>query len=185
MLEIRFHGRGGQGVVTASQLLAEAAGYENLYASSFPIYGAERRGAEIEAYCRISDTPIRVTSPVEEPNYLVVIDSSLLKLSKTIFRGLKDNSVILVNSSSKPDLNWKTFHVNATKIAKDLGLIKSGWPMVNVIILGALIKVLGIPSFSSLEKAIEEEFEGKVAELNIKGAKMAYEQVSGVEYVTA
>ncbi|QGA53153.1 pyruvate synthase [Sulfolobus sp. E5-1-F] len=184
MLEIRFHGRGGQGVVTASQLLAEAAGYENLYTSSFPIYGAERRGAEIEAYCRISDSPIRVTSPVEEPDYLVVIDNSLLRISKNLFRGLKATSSIVLNSPFKPDLNWKTFHVNATKIATDLGLVKSGWPMVNVIILGALIKVMGIPKLSSLEQAIEEEFEGKIAELNIKGARLAYEQV-GVEYVTA
>jgi len=178
LLEIRLHGRGGQGVVTAAHLLAEAAGYENLYASSFPIYGAERRGAEIEAYCRISDTPIRVTSPVEEPDYLVVFDSSLLKLSKNIFRGLKDSSIVLVNSPTNPSLNWKTFHVNATKIALDVGLVKSGWPMVNVIMLGALVKITKIPSIESLERVIEDEFEGKVAELNVKAVRIAYEQVS-------
>ncbi|AOL16390.1 pyruvate synthase [Sulfolobus sp. A20] len=177
MLEIRFHGRGGQGVVTASNLLAEAAGYDNLYSSSFPIYGAERRGAEIEAYCRISDSPIRVTSPVEEPDYLVVIDNSLLKLSKTIFRGLKKDSKLLVNSPKDVNLSWKTYTVNATRIAIDLGLVKSGWPMVNVIMLGPLVKILGMPKLESLEKAIREEFDGKVAELNIKAVRIAYEQL--------
>ncbi|MEM3972544.1 MAG: 2-oxoacid:acceptor oxidoreductase family protein [Saccharolobus sp.] len=184
MLQIRFHGRGGQGVVTAANLLAEAAGYEGLYASSFPIFGAERRGAEIEAYCRISDEPIRITSPVEEPDYLVIIDNSLLKLSKNIFRGLKKDSVIIVNSPSSPNLNWKTISVNATKIAIDLGLVKSGWPMVNIIMLGALVKITRIPSLSSLEKAIEEEFEGKLVDLNIKAVRIAYEKVGEI-YVTA
>ncbi|MBW9141631.1 MAG: 2-oxoacid:acceptor oxidoreductase family protein [Candidatus Aramenus sp.] len=177
MLEIRFHGRGGQGVVTASNLLAEACGLDNLYSSAFPIYGAERRGAEIEAYCRISDSPIRVTSPVEEPDYVVVIDPSLLRISRAVFRGMKTTSKVVANYSGELQLKWRTFTINANKIATELGLVKSGWPMVNVVMLGALVRVMGIPSLEALKRAIEEEFEGRVAELNAKAVEVAYKEV--------
>ncbi|AHC52275.1 pyruvate synthase [Sulfolobus acidocaldarius SUSAZ] len=182
MLEIRFHGRGGQGVVTASHLLAEAAGYDNLYSSSFPIYGAERRGAEIEAYCRISDSQIRVTSPIQEPDYVVVLDGSLLHLSNNVYRGLKPSSVILANYASEIERDKKIITVNATKVASELGLIRSGWPMVNVIMLGSLIKLTRIPSIESLEKAIRDEFDDKLAEINIIGVRKMYELVEERRY---
>lgn len=185
LLEIRFHGRGGQGVVTAANLLAIAADLEGFWSSSFPIYGAERRGAEIEAYCRIDSQPIRVTSPIENPDYVVILDPTLIKISSNPLRGLKDESTVVINSPNLPSFSYRTFYVNATKIAFDLGLVKSGWPLVNVIMLGALIKALDRISLSSLERAIEEEFEGKVAELNKKAVRQAYESAKEVKLVVA
>lgn len=179
MLEIRFHGRGGQGVVTAANLLAIAADIEGFWSSAFPFYGAERRGAEIEAYCRIDSQPIRITSPIEYPDYVVILDPTLLKISNPL-RGLKTKGYVVVNSPSKLDLNFRVFYVNATQIARDLGLVKSGWPLVNVIVLGSLLKALEFISLSSLEKAIDEEFEGKIAELNKQAVRIAYEETKVV-----
>jgi pyruvate ferredoxin oxidoreductase gamma subunit len=186
LLEIRFHGRGGQGVVTAANLLAEAAHYSNLWASAFPMYGAERRGAEIEAYCRISDSPIRITSPIENPDYIVILDASLIKISQSVFRGIKKNTIFVINSQNPIEkIKNETYIINASKIAFDLGLVKSGWPLVNVIILGALLKVLKIISIESLKKAIIEEFEGRIAELNVRAVEIAYNSVKKVEIVVA
>jgi len=189
LLEIRFHGRGGQGVVTASNLLAEAAFFEGLWSSSFPIYGAERRGAEIEAYCRISDKPIRVTSPIEHPDYVVVIDPTLLYISSNVYKGVKPSTKFVVNLSKSnfklDNIKNELYVINATKIAAELGLVRSGWPMVNVVILGALIKVMKIISLDSLKRAIFEEFDGKVAELNAKAVEIAYKNVKEVEVVVA
>ncbi|MEM0374302.1 MAG: 2-oxoacid:acceptor oxidoreductase family protein [Sulfolobaceae archaeon] len=189
MLEIRFHGRGGQGVVTAANVLAEAAYFEGLWSSSFPIYGAERRGAEIEAYCRISDKPIRITSPIENPDYIVVIDPTLLYISQNVYRGIKPTTEFIINSFKSnimlDNIKNKLYIINATKIAKELGLVKSGWPMVNIVILGALIKVIKIISLNSLKKAIFEEFEGKIAELNAKAVEIAYDSIKEVELVVS
>ncbi|BDC17604.1 2-oxoacid:acceptor oxidoreductase family protein [Acidianus sp. HS-5] len=176
-LEIRFHGRGGQGVVTSAELLAVAAGKQGLWSSAFPIYGAERRGAEIEAYCRISDQPIRLTSPIENPDIIVIIDPTLLNISNPL-RGLKREGKVLINAKNA-NIPFTTFAIDAYKIARDIGLVKSGWPMVNVIMLGALARIINL-SLTSLNEAIDEEFEGKSAELNKRGAEIAYKIVSEV-----
>lgn len=176
-LEIRFHGRGGQGVVTSAELLAIAAGKQGLWSSAFPIYGAERRGAEIEAYCRISNQPIRLTSPIENPDIVVIIDPTLLNISNPL-RGLKKDGKVLINAKSV-NIPFTTYVIDAYKIAREIGLIKSGWPMVNVIILGALARIINL-SLDSLNKAIDEEFEGKVADLNKRGAEIAYKIISEV-----
>lgn len=182
MLQIRFHGRGGQGVVTAAHLLAEASGFQGLYTVAFPIYGAERRGAEIEAYCRISESPIRVTSSIEKPDISVILDNTLLSVSKNPLRGLEEGkSSVLINSKHTINLKYKVYYVDATGIALNIGLVKSGWPLVNVIMLGSLIRIINnMVSLESLKKAINEEFSGKVAELNIKGVELAYNNVREV-----
>ncbi|ARM74732.1 2-oxoacid:acceptor oxidoreductase family protein [Acidianus manzaensis] len=185
MLEIRFHGRGGQGVVTASNLLAVASDLDGYWSSAFPIYGAERRGAEIEAYCRIDSKPIRVTSPIENPDYVVILDPTLLKISSNPLRGLKKSSVIVINSPETPTFNYRTFYTNATQIAVNFGLVKSGWPLVNIIMLGSLIKAIGKISLNSLEKAIDEEFDEKIAESNKKAIRYAYENTKEVKLVVA
>nr|WP_253823064.1 2-oxoacid:acceptor oxidoreductase family protein [Acidianus sp. RZ1] len=182
LIEIRFHGRGGQGVVTAAELLASAAGLDGLWSSAFPIYGAERRGAPIEAYCRISKESIRITSPVENPDFVVVIDPTLLQIVN-LLRGLKPGGVIVVNSKNTTLEN--SYYLDATSLAKEIGLVKSGWPMTNLIMLGALIRVMGVVSMDSLIKAIREEFNGKVAELNVQGVKLAYERVKGAVKIAA
>ncbi len=181
-LEIRFHGRGGQGVVTSAELLAYAAGIDGMWASAFPIYGAERRGAEIEAYCRISKTQIRETSPISNPDVVVIFDPTLLKISNPL-RGIKDSGKVIINSKIPPDLKYDTFYIDATKIAIENGLVKSGWPLVNIIMLGALLKVIGKVTLESLKTAIEDEFEGKIADLNIKAVNIAYNSVKEVEKI--
>ncbi|WP_221290825.1 2-oxoacid:acceptor oxidoreductase family protein [Stygiolobus caldivivus] len=183
MLEIRFHGRGGQGVVTAANLLAIAADLDGNWSSAFPFYGAERRGAEIESYCRIDSSPIRITSPIENPDVVVILDPSLLKISNPL-RGIKENGKVVINSPSPVTLPYQTFVVNATKIALDLNLVKSGWPLVNIIMLGSIAR-LNVVTLDSLKKAIDEEFEGKVAELNKKAVEVAYESVKEVSQVVA
>ncbi|AWR96177.1 pyruvate synthase [Acidianus sulfidivorans JP7] len=185
MLEIRFHGRGGQGVVTASNLLAIAADLEGYWTSAFPVYGAERRGAEIEAYCRIDNKPIRVTSQIKNPDYVVILDPTLIKISSNPLKGLKQSSVIVINSPELPKFNYRTFYTNATQIAINFGLVKSGWPLVNIIMLGSLAKALGIVSINSLEKAIDEEFDEKIAEANKKAVRYAYENTKEVKLVVA
>lgn len=181
-LEIRFHGRGGQGVVTSAELLATAAGIDGSWASAFPIYGAERRGAEIEAYCRISKSQIRETSPISRPDVVVILDPTLLKISNPL-RGLKESGKIIINSKVPPSVDFETYYIDATKIAIDNNLVKSGWPLVNIIMLGALLKVIGAVSLESLKIAIEEEFEGKIAELNEKAVEIAYNSVKEVEKI--
>lgn len=184
-LEIRFHGRGGQGVVTAANVLAEAASLENLFSAAFPIYGAERRGAEIESYCRISDRQIKETSPIEEPDVVVILDPTLLKISNPL-RGLKENGKVVINwRGAPPSLGYRTITVDATGIALELKLVKSGWPLVNVVMLGALVKATGVPSLESLKKAIEEEFTGNLAELNKRAVELSFERASEVEQVVA
>ncbi|WP_188848533.1 2-oxoacid:acceptor oxidoreductase family protein [Sulfodiicoccus acidiphilus] len=184
MLEVRFHGRGGQGVVTMANLLGEAAAYDGLFSSAFPIYGAERRGAEIEAYCRISPSPIRVTSPITEPDVVVVIDPTIISVGNP-FSGLKDSGMIVLNSPRPVELRWRTFVVDATSVASEHGLVRSGWPMVNVVMLGALVKAVGAVTLDSLERAVMEEFSGKVAEQNIKAMRVAYERTREVMKVAA
>jgi pyruvate ferredoxin oxidoreductase gamma subunit len=181
LLEIRFHGRGGQGVVTAANLLAIAADLDGNWSSAFPFYGAERRGAEIESYCRIDSHPIRVTSPIENPDIVVILDPSLLKISNPL-RGLKDEGYAVINSPSPVTLPYRTFVVNATKIALNLNLVKSGWPLVNIVMLGSLAR-LKVVTLDSLKKAIEEVFEGRIAEVNKKAVEIAYEELMEVSQV--
>ncbi|ABP94483.1 MULTISPECIES: 2-oxoacid:acceptor oxidoreductase family protein [Metallosphaera] len=183
-LEIRFHGRGGQGVVTAANLLAEAAGLDGLFSSAFPIYGAERRGAEIESYCRISDSQIRETSPIEEPDVVVILDPTLLKISNPL-KGLKKDGKIVLNWKGNPPVSGRIFLVDATGIAMELKLVKSGWPLVNILMLGALVKAVGVPSLDSVKKAIDSEFSGNVAELNKRAVELAYESTREVKEIVA
>lgn len=184
MLEVRFHGRGGQGVVTMANLLGEAAAYDDLYSAAFPIYGAERRGAEIESYCRISPHPIRVTSPITEPDVVVVIDPTLMSVNNPTV-GLKKNGIVVLNSPHPVELSWRTFVVDATTVASEHGLIRSGWPMVNVVMLGALVKAIGTVRLESLEAAVREEFPEKIAETNVKAMRVAYDRTKEVVRVAA
>jgi 2-oxoacid:acceptor oxidoreductase gamma subunit (pyruvate/2-ketoisovalerate family) len=158
-LELRFHGRGGQGAVTAATILARAALLEGKWAQAIPNFGAERRGAPVEVYARVSDTPIQVHSSVERPDVVVVLDYELLKMVD-VTRGLKEGGTVVINSpvNTSPIQGYKTYCVNATKIAKELGLVVSGWPTVNTAMLGALSKATNVVSVESITKAISEYF---------------------------
>jgi len=153
LLEVRWHGRGGQGAVTASTILAEAASYEGLYAQAFPEFGPERRGAPVKAYTRISRTPIRSRAPITNPDIVVVLDPSL---SPTYYlQGLKSDGFLVINSKlpardiiSKLGVS-RVVVVDATGIA--LRTIRA--PIVNVAMLGALARVVNIVSLESIARA--------------------------------
>lgn len=175
MLEIRFHSRGGQGGVTASKLLAQAAFLEGKNSTAFPLYGAERRGAPITSFTRIADEEIKVSSQIYKPDIVVVLDDSILDLVN-VTDGLKPGGLLVVNTnhnSKLPKGDFRVATVNVTDIAINLGLILSGNPILNTPILGALAR-LDIVKLDSALTAIREMFND---ERNVQAAKEAYEKV--------
>lgn len=176
MLEIRIHSRGGQGGVTASKLLAQAAFIEGKYSTAFPLYGAERRGAPITSFTRISNEEIKISSQIRNPDIVVVLDDSILDLVN-VTEGLKTGGLLVVNTNHNakiPKGDFKVATVNVTDIALNLGLVLSGNPILNTPILGALAK-LGVVRIDSALSAIKDTFED---ERNVQAAKEAYEKVS-------
>lgn len=179
MIEIRWHGRGGQGGVTAAELLAKAAyvdGYKGVQA--FPFFGAERRGAAVKSFTRISDEEINVRSQVYTPNVVAVLDSTLLDFVD-VTEGLKEGGKVIVNSPKSPkELDLPTGHVytyDGTGIALKLGLLVAGLPVVNTTMLGAFAKATGLVKIETVQKIICENWSGKVGERNAQGAKEAYD----------
>ncbi|MDP7282083.1 MAG: 2-oxoacid:acceptor oxidoreductase family protein [Candidatus Undinarchaeales archaeon] len=167
--EVRFHGRGGQGAVTAANLLAVAAGFEGKYSRAFPFFGVERRGAPVQAFCRISDKPFRSYQNVYTPNTVVVLDSSLIK-DVDVASGLEKDGHVVVNCHECPKLkNGNTHYVDATKIA--LNHIKK--PIVNTAMLGSFAKVTDVVKLDSLKKAVLEKF----GESNVKALEECYNEV--------
>lgn len=175
MLEIRFHSRGGQGGVTASKLLAQAAFLEGKNSTAFPLYGAERRGAPITSFTRIAEEEIKVSSQIYRPDIVVVLDDSILDLVN-VTDGLKPGGLLVVNTNHNTKLpkgDFRVATVNVTDIAINLGLILSGNPILNTPILGALAR-LDIVKLDSALTAIREMFND---ERNVQAAKDAYEKV--------
>ncbi len=170
LLEVMILSFGGQGGVTAARILAITALNEGKFAQAIPQFGAERRGALVRSFLRISDKPIRRHSSVKNPEIVAVFSEKILKIAE-----VKANTVII--NSKQPVLeNCKVFYVDASSIALELNLISAGWPIVNTAMSGAMAKVLGF-SFGSLKDAIEQTFSGKLADLNVQAAKRAYEEV--------
>ena len=175
MLEIRFHSRGGQGGVTASKLLAQAAFLEGKYSTAFPLYGAERRGAPVTSFTRISEDEIKISSQIYQPDIVVVLDDSILDLVN-VTDGLKSGGLLIVNTNHHaklPQGDFKVATVNVTDIALKMGLVLSGNPILNTPILGALAK-LNVVSLDSALAAIKETFSD---ERNMNAAREAYEKV--------
>ncbi len=179
--EIRWHGRGGQGAVTAAMILANAAIYEGKYAQAFPEFGAERRGAPVRAYTRVSDSPILTRAPILEPDVVVVLDASLPP--ELYLPGLKEGGILLVNTKRSPEEymekrgvrgNYRVYTVDATKIALEV----LGLPIVNTAMVGALVRILPIVSLESVERAILETFPGRIGEKNVRAVRRAYEEVA-------
>ncbi|MCS7364369.1 MAG: 2-oxoacid:acceptor oxidoreductase family protein [archaeon GB-1867-035] len=186
MIEIRWHGRGGQGAWTASNLLASAALKEGKYVQSFPTFGPERMGAPIMAFTRISDEPIEIHCNIYTPDAVVVLDPTLLN-SKMIIEGLKEGGYIIANFRGKPEelaeklgvrgKGYKVYTVAATDIA--VKILKRG--ITNTAMLGALIRTIGIVKLESIYEALKERFPGKIGELNIKVVERAYKETMGVK----
>jgi pyruvate ferredoxin oxidoreductase gamma subunit len=182
ILEIRWHGRGGQGVVTASQLLARAAMSEGKYVQAFPEFGPERMGAPIKAYTRISDCQIKIHSGVETPNIVIVLDPSLIG-QVDVGEGLADSGLILVNTDKDASVVSRIAGLDGKKVlaidASKIALETIGRNIVNTSVMGALVKVTGVVSLDTLLKEIEAsfgaKFNRKVIDGNIAAAKRAYE----------
>ena len=176
MIEIRFHGRGGQGAVTAAEILAKAAFEDGNYSQAFPFFGVERRGAPVMAFTRIDDEPIQVRYQVQNPDYVIVLDDGLINVVD-IFSGVKDTSKIIINTHHKDNLpkndNQEIYDIDATGIA----LENLGVPIVNTIMLGSFSKKSGEVSLDSIIKVINETFPGKLGEKNSNAAKIAYDSI--------
>lgn len=174
MVEIRIHGRGGQGSVTLAELIAAAAYYDGKFSQGFPNFGVERRGAPIEAYVRISDKFIRRRSQIYEPDYIIVQDDSLVS-GVPVFNGAKKGAVVLINSQKstqdfKAPKGIKLQVIPATNIAMEI----IGKPIINTVMLGAFAAFSKLISFKAVEKAIKERFEGGVEEKNVAAAREGY-----------
>jgi pyruvate ferredoxin oxidoreductase gamma subunit len=169
MIQVRFHGRGGQGVVTAAELLSVAAFLDGRHAQAFPSFGSERTGAPVMAFCRIGETPIRTREPVVHPDALVIQDPTLLHVPG-VFAGFEEGTV-LVNSSREVDVpRGRLITVAASELARQ----HLGRPMPGAPMLAALAAATGAVSLQALIAAIRERFEGTVAEGNVAAAEAAY-----------
>jgi pyruvate ferredoxin oxidoreductase gamma subunit len=175
MKEIRIHGRGGQGSVTAAELLAGAAFEDGQFSQAFPAFGVERRGAPVQAFTRINDVPIRLRSQIYEPDYIIVQDPTLIEVVD-VASGAKDDGIILINSDFAPeyfdlDTNARIMTVNATKVALDI----IGRPIVNTVLLGAFAGATGEVRASSIVNAVKGRFSGKIGEKNAEAVQKAYD----------
>lgn len=178
--EIRIHGRGGQGGVTAAELLAHAAFKEGKWVQAVPFFGAERRGAPVKAFARLSTEPILVRSQIYNPDYVIVLDSGLLGLVD-VTEGLKKDGVVIVNTRKKPEeLNiqhTRIATVDATGIALELQLLVAGLPVLNTTMLGAFARATEEVKLESVIQAIKDTWTGAAGEKNAKAAELAYERL--------
>lgn len=180
LVEIVFHGRGGQGAVTAANLLVAAAFKDgNKGVQAFPVFGAERRGAPIRAFARISDSEIHLRSEIYEPDIVIVQDESIIELVD-ILKGLKKDGTILINTRKKPKdfIFSKTFRVatvDATSIALKHDILVGGIPVVNTPILGAIPKILNKVTLKSVQSVVQSKWKGEQGILNVKATQDAYD----------
>ncbi len=184
-VEIRFHGRGGQGAVTAAELLAEAAILEGKFTIAFPEYGAERRGAPVLAFTRIDDERILEREPILEPDIVVVLDSSLDP--RIYLKGLKDNGYAIINTSLKAgELAGRLAKVGvraprciATVDATSIAIKYLKTPVVNTSMLGALVRATGVVELDNILKSVEKRFSERphIARANIDAIREAYSSV--------
>jgi pyruvate ferredoxin oxidoreductase gamma subunit len=184
MIEIRIHGRGGQGVVTAAELVASAAFRDGKVAQAFPSFGSERMGAPVTAFCRIDTSSIRSREPVSHPNVLLILDSTLLH-QVDVFSGLSSQGIILMNSSRKIEelgiKDWRLQHPEVELYsfpASDLAEKHLGRPMANVGMVAGFASLTGAITKASVEHAIKEKFPGKLGELNAVVAAEIFTYVS-------
>ena len=177
MIEIRIHGRGGQGSVTAAELLAVAAFDDGREAQAFPMFGVERRGAPVMAFCRIGDKPIRIRSQIYEPDYVIVQDPTLME-TVDVLAGLKPDGTVLINTErAASDLKLKTSARVVTFPATQIALEELGRPIMNTAIMGAFSGVSGAISFEAIEQSIRHRFPEELGEKNVRAARRAYELI--------
>jgi len=178
MLEIRVHGRGGQGAVVASVLLATAYFYEGKYVSSFPFYGVERRGAPVTAFIRMDEVPILIKSQIYKPDFVLVLDQTLIH-QVDITAGLKKNGKILINTEHKPQhfkFNFKVITIDATDIAIKHNLGNTSAPIVNTSIVGAFAAASNTIRLEFITRAIKERVH-IFTENNVKAAEDSFRKI--------
>jgi pyruvate ferredoxin oxidoreductase gamma subunit len=184
VLQVRIHGRGGQGVVTAAEMLSLAAFEEGRYAQAFPSFGSERMGAPVVSFCRIDDREIRVREPVVKPDALIVQDPTLLH-QVDVFGGLEPDGFVLINTAKSFDELGLGEFVRGfrrerllTVPASDLAREHTGRPVANAALLGGFAALTGLISLDAVVSAIHERFSGTVAEGNVAAAMAAYAWVA-------
>jgi pyruvate ferredoxin oxidoreductase gamma subunit len=177
MLEIRFHGRGGQGAVTTAELMAQAAVGEGRFSQAFPSFGPERRGAPVMAFCRVDDHRIRLRSQIKEPDVAVVLDPKLLEVINPV-AGLKAGGILVINShisaaelKKKHGFKCRIAVVDASTIAREV--LKR--PITNTAMIGALLKATEVLKLESLSEPIKTRF-GKIAGINWEAVNRAYKE---------
>ena len=171
--EIRIHGRGGQGSVTAAEVLAKAAFKDGLTSQAFPAFGSERMGAPVRAFCRVSDKPIRTRSEIHTPDYCIVQDPSLLE-TVNVFEGLKAGGVVILNSEKPEEVKVPAGAVLKAVPGNRIAQEVIGRPIPNMVMVGAFAGTTGLVSLASLKAAVKERFGGKVGDLNAEAAEKAY-----------
>ncbi len=184
LIQIRWHGRGGQGAVTAARILATAgylSGYKGV--TSAPFFGAERRGAPVLATTKLSLNPIRDLSQITSPDIVVVLDPTLIK-SINVFQGLKNGGWFIINSPTN-DSHPKNFNivtVNATRIATELGLLYAGIPLVNTPMLGAVLHALPKIDISNLHNALEHFLSPSAVAKNFDAITQVYREAQVIPF---
>ena len=186
MFQVRIHGRGGQGVVTAAELLAQAGFDEGKHAQAFPSFGSERTGAPVVSFCRLSENEIRVREPIMEPDAIIIQDATLLK-QIDVFAGLKPNGYVVINAKvSKEELDIPEEVRSSSHLvivpATELAMEHVGRPVPNAVLLGAFAALTEFISLKAVTDAIHHKFKAKIADSNSAAAKAAYEMVKAVSH---
>ena len=183
MLQVRFHGRGGQGVVTAAEMLSIAAFEQGRHALAFPSFGSERTGAPVVAFCRIDDQEIRLREPILEPDALIIQDPTLLH-QVDVFQGLKPDGYVLINSTRSfddlgvGDITQRFRHERLTHVpATEIAMKHLGRPVANAVLLGGFAALSGLITLDAVAHAIRDKFSGKVADGNVAAAAEAYDYI--------
>ena len=182
LVEIVFHGRGGQGEVTAANLLVAAALKDgNKGVQAFPFFGAERRGAPVRAFARISENEVNLRSEIYTPDIVIVLDESIMDIVD-VLKGLKEDGKILINSRKKPNdfdfsKKYNTATVDATGVALKNDILVGGIPVVNTPILGAIPKILDKVTLKSIKEIVKEKWKGELSNKNVKATQEAFDQV--------
>ncbi len=183
MYQVRIHGRGGQGAVSAAEIISVAAFYQDRHSMAFPSFGSERAGAPVMAFVRIDDREIELREPVLDPDFLIVQDPTLFR-GIDVFAGLKAEGWVLINSrksATELGVGEAVEHLPAGHVvslpATELALKYIRAPKPNIVLMGGFAAMTGMLSLESMEKAIMEKFPGKIGQGNVQAAKAAYETV--------
>jgi len=181
MSEVRFHGRGGQGVVTTSKILANAFARTGQYGASFPMFGFERRGAPVTAFGRFSDKPVREKTQIYNPNILVVLDPSQ-KNAANVFDGLLPGGMMLLNDKKNTgDVSHENLRKLAVVNANGIAMEEIGLPIPNTVVVGAFAKMSGLLDIGPVLEALEDYFSGKKLAANEICAKRGFDEVRMVD----